>query len=864
MAFQDLPIRCKVIAVIMLTSITALLITAAAFMVYDAISYRAVMAHDLSIISSIIADNSSGVLAFPNEPEAEAILTRLRAEPHIVAAALFAENGKIFVHYPTNVSAAEFPLAPKKTGPPVFQTGYLSVFQPVMQGGDQVGTVYLKSDLKALGERLRLYAGIALLVLLGSALVAFVLSNAFQRRISAPVLALTNTAKAISEQRDYSVRAPKVSDDELGLLTNAFNEMLTRIQEQTVALREGEERLRLALEASHTGTWHWDLKTNKMTWDRPWDERALAPFGQKAGVFGADFDDFMKLIDPQDRLNLSQTIKQALQEKTPFTTEFRVIWPDGSVHYLTGRGKGLYDESGKAVRMTGVILDVTERKEAEEIRSFMAAIVDSTDDAVIGKDMQGRIVSWNTGAERMFGCTAAEMLGQPVERILSPERPDEEPRILQQVKQGQMCHYETLRLRKDRHPIEVSLTVSPVKNARGQIVGISSIARDITQRNRAQAVLEQQAAVLREQTQMLDLANVLERDLDDRIILWNTGMEKMYGWSKKEALGKPAHELLRTEFPQPPDTIRAALFNQGGWEGDLTYFSKSGHRLVVASQWVLHTDTHGRPTAILEFHNDITERKRAQEKMLRFNGDLEERVTARTAELTAANRELEAFTYSVAHDLRAPLRHIDAFTKILHEDFAPLLPEQAQRYLDNIRNGSRNMNRLVDDLLNLAHVGRQELQCQPIDLSLLVTQVLVDLQRETEGRAIEWRIHQLPTARCDAGLMRQVFANLLDNAVKYTRPCKLAIVEVGTIDNNGDQTVFVRDNGVGFNMKYSDKLFGVFQRLHRSEDFEGTGVGLATVERIVRRHGGTVWAEASVGEGATFYFTIGAKDKNHH
>src|SRR5438445_1205925 len=672
MAFQDLPIRRKVTAVIMLTSIIALLITAAAFMVYDAISYRGVLAHNLSIISSITADNSSAVLAFPNtESEAEAILGRLRADPHIVAAALYNEKGQLFVHYPANLPIAEFPDKPRKTGPPVFENGYLLVFQAVMQRTDQVGTAYLKSDLTALNERLRLYALIALLVFLGSALVAYALSNAFQRHISAPVLALTNIARVISERRDYSVRAAKVSRDELGLLTNAFNEMLTRIQEQTVELREGEERLRLALEASHTGTWNWDLKSSKMTWDRPWDEQTPAPFGTKAGIFGGTFENFMELIDLQDRAPLTETIKGALEEKTAFSAEFRVIWPDRSVHSLVARGKGFYDETGKPIRMTGVILDITERKEAEEIRSFLAAIVASTDDAVICKDMQGRIVSWNSGAERMFGSSATEILGQPIERILPPDRLEEESRTLQQVRQGQTCHYETVRLRKDRQPIEVSLTVSPVKNARGDIIGISSIARDITERNRAQAVLERQAAVLREQAQMLDLANVLARDLEGRIILWNTGMEKIYGWTKKEALGKVAHELLRTEFPQPQETIRAALLAQGSWEGELTHVSKAGQRLIVASQWVLHLDAQGRPAAILEIHNDITERKRAQEQILRFNAELEQRVTARTAELTAANKELEAFTYSVAHDLRAPLRHIDAFTKILHEDFAP-------------------------------------------------------------------------------------------------------------------------------------------------------------------------------------------------
>jgi PAS domain S-box-containing protein len=333
-------------------------------------------------------------------------------------------------------------------------------------------------------------------------------------------------------------------------------------------------------------------------------------------------------------------------------------------------------------------------------------------------------------------------------------------------------------------------------------------------------------------------------------------MEKMYGWTKKEALGKVAHQLLRTEFPQPHGVLRANLLERGQWEGELIHFRKDGQRITVASQWVLHTDAAGRPAAILEINNDITERKSAEEQILKLNTELEQRVQERTAELTSANRELEAFTYSVAHDLRAPLRHIDAFTKILHEDFAASLPQEAQRYLEKICNGSRNMSRLVDDLLNLARVGRQELRRQSTSLNTLIGEVLTDLKRETEGRNIEWHINPLPMVEADSGLLKQVFANLLANAAKYTRPRQVAIVEVGSIQKNGDLAVFVRDNGVGFNMKYADKLFGVFQRLHRPEEFEGTGVGLATVERIIRRHGGSVWAEAAVGQGATFYFTL--------
>jgi K+-sensing histidine kinase KdpD len=263
-----------------------------------------------------------------------------------------------------------------------------------------------------------------------------------------------------------------------------------------------------------------------------------------------------------------------------------------------------------------------------------------------------------------------------------------------------------------------------------------------------------------------------------------------------------------------------------------------------------------------QLEQEVLDRKRAEEEVRRLNTDLERRVQQRTAELVATNEELESFTYSVSHDLRAPLRHVDAYAQMLEEEFGPQLPPEAQNFAKKIRQGSQNMRQLVDDLLNLSHIGKTELNRRQTALNPLVEEVMNDLKPETASRHIQWEVGELPLAECDPGLMKQVFANLIANAVKYTRPRADAKIEVGQTQSDGETTVFVRDNGVGFNMKYVSKLFGVFQRLHRAEDFEGTGVGLATVARIVRKHGGRVWAEAELNKGATFYFTVDGPGAN--
>jgi PAS domain S-box-containing protein len=498
--------------------------------------------------------------------------------------------------------------------------------------------------------------------------------------------------------------------------------------------------------------------------------------------------------------------------------------------------------------------DITERKRAEETRARLAAIVESSDDAITGSTLEGIIFSWNKGAEQMFGYTSAEIMGRSMALLVPPDLLHQRPLTRERLKRGEhVRHDETVRVRKDGTLVDVSVVVSPIRDAAGNVLGASAIARDITERKRAEEALRSANALLEKIFANLDQAVFLVEATSRTIIACNPAVEQIFGYGVQEVLGR------NTEFLYPNrdlyEASRRELFDaldkhNVHHDAELQMRRKDGSLFFAERSASALTDDAGHRTQILSVWRDITHRKRANE-------ELERRVVERTAQLEAANRELETFSYSVSHDLRAPLRSIDGFSQALLEDYSETLDAQGQDHLQRIRGATQRMSELIDALLGLSRVTRAELQREPTDLSAMAEAIVVELRRQDSARAAAVEITPGLIARGDRRLLRVVLENLLGNAWKFTAKKAQARIEFGVRNEpDGTPVFFVRDNGAGFDAAYADKLFGAFQRLHRLSEFPGTGIGLATVQRIIHRHGGRVWAEGAVNQGATFYFTV--------
>lgn len=615
-------VRQKLLAGVLLTTVSALLLTTAALMAFDLRSYRDVLSNDMRTQAELIGRASAAALQFDDPKAVSANLGLLQVRPRVRAAAIYSAKGALFASYVRGGGHFDFPKLPDSSG--LTTSGdAMMIFERVVANGEILGSVFMLADY-GLYTRIARYAAIALGVTLAALALSLLLSLWLQRIVTRPIQEISELARNVVDRRDYSVRAKKISDDEVGYLVEAFNDMLAEIERRTAAMTQANQQLQ-----------------------REIAERERA----------------------DSALRESEARYRSLVEGTA-----QIIWV---------------------------------------------------------ADAQGMIAGPAPSWQAYTGQSNAEVQGEGWARALHPD---------------------------DAHPA---------------------------------------------------------------LQAWRAAIE--------------AQSVFEYEY-----RIRSR-------DGEYRWFSVRGVPVRrddgTVREWV-------------RICSDIDGRRRAEEEVRRLNEMLEVKVRERTAQLEETNRELEAFSYSVSHDLRAPVRAVDGFSQALIEDYGDHADEGMRRYMDRIRSAAQHMGQLIDDLLNLSRISRVELNMLEVDLSTIVRQVLKSLQQQEPKHKVEATIWDDVVAHGDPRLLRVVFENLLGNAWKFTSKAEHPKIEFGVLHEGQRSVYFVRDNGAGFDMAHSAKLFGAFQRLHAVSDFPGTGIGLATVQRVIHRHGGRIWAHAQPGKGATLYFTL--------
>jgi len=536
---------------------------------------------------------------------------------------------------------------------------------------------------------------------------------------------------------------------------------------------------------------------------------------------------------------------------------------DGSFYWVDTTIVPFLDEGGKPRQYVAIRADITARKLAEEARraseQVLQTVMDLVPHFIFAKDSQSRHLIANRACAAANGLTPEQMIGR-TDLDFVPDRAQAEafmqddqeviasgkPKFIAEERLTNAAG-ETRIFQTTKIPFAMPGAVGPA------LVGV---AVDVTAIKRAETALRESEERFRTMANSIPQLAWIARA--DGYRFWcNQRWYEYTGMPSGQAEGwawQSVHDPAT--LPDVMEKWNAALESGEPFEMEYPLRRADGvyHTFLTRAEPFKGAD--GRVEQWFGTNTDVEMLKQAEEKVRALNAELEQRVIERTAQLEAANKELEAFSYSVSHDLRAPLRAVDGFSQAVLEDFGPQLPEEGQRYLLTIREGAQRMGALIDDLLTFSRLSRLPVARQPVDPSRQVREILQELIAGQPGRTVDIRVGELPPCDGDPALMKQVWVNLLSNALKYSQRRARALVEVDSILQEGRTVYFVRDNGTGFDMRYAHKLFGVFQRLHRQEEFEGTGVGLAIVQRIVHRHGGRIWADAAPDRGATFYFTI--------
>jgi PAS domain S-box-containing protein len=662
-----------------------------------------------------------------------------------------------------------------------------------------------------------------------------------------------------------------VYKDDLGNVIGVFAAArdITGQKHAERAVRKSEQRYRSLI-----------IATAQIVWTTDANGQVLEDMPSWRAYTGQSYDDikgsgWAEALHPDDRAGTIEVWSQAVESHSLYETYYRMRRSDGEYRLMVARGAPVIEADGSIREWVGTCTDITEKNQAERMLKDLASrnklILDSAGEGILGMDSSGRHTFANPAAARILGWEVEELIGRESHPMWHHSRPDgspypeEECNIHASSRYG-VAHHESEEVfwRKDGASIPVEYTSTPVWE-KGKPVGVVVTFNDITERRRTEEALRESEEKFRLLVDSAQDYAIIMLDPDGRVASWNAGAQRMKGYTSPEIIGRSfscfyPEEDIRAGKPARELKIASET---GRFEDEGLRVRKDGSHFQANVVINAIRDKSGKLRGFSKITRDITERKQAEDEIKKLNEDLERRVVERTTELTAVNKELEAFTYSVSHDLRAPLRHIHGFVDLLIQTSSQNLDDKGKRYLTTISKAASQMGNLVDDLLSFSRMGRAELKKHSIDLESMVYGVIDEMRYDLRERDIEWKVGTIAPVYGDPSMLRLVMVNLISNAVKFTRQRGKAVIEIGSYTEAGEDVVYVKDNGVGFDMRYVDKLFGVFQRLHSMEEFEGTGIGLANIRRIISRHGGRTWAEGALGKGAAFYFSLPSKDRDN-
>jgi PAS domain S-box-containing protein len=711
------------------------------------------------------------------------------------------------------------------------------------------------------------------------------------------------------------ISTPILEAEKLTGAVVTFRDITERKQAEN-ALREKEERLSLATVINGVGIWDWNLRTQEMIWD----DSMYALYHIRREDFIGTEEAWRKSLHPDDLERGDKEVADAMAGIKPFDTEFRVVWPNGEIRHIKAVAKVFRDAQGAPLRMLGTNVDITERKKTEEelyeAQQVFRALIENSPDIIARYDRDCRRTYVNPAYLKATQLAQQELLATAPKQ-LSP-LPTASAEILQnllrKVLNSGVAEAVDVVWPKGDIDYWYNIYAFPEHDREGQVVSVMTVSRDITERKQAEEELKERE---RHSQSLLRLSRDMERaqTYADVMNAARDEVRKILGyqnlWAYLFTEDKKYAKAIVASGPETDFIMSEAGTATLSIEGDRMLeeiaaskeiiivadaqtdervnkeiVTRMGNRTIVNIPIILFdrhfgcvgTGTFGEEgvhvpsnseqkylmalashmAAALDRIHLLAERKLAEDEVKALNRNLEQRVAARTAELQAANKELEAFSYSVSHDLRSPLRAIDGFSHILLDDYSGKLDDEGKRLLNVVRNNTSKMGQLIDDILKFSRAGRLEMNFSEINMDELARDVYEELLPAAARQNLQVDIEPLSSSRGDRAMMRQVFVNLLSNAIKFTHGKAPAKIKVGAYTEKNETVYFVQDNGAGFDMRYVDRLFGVFQRLHTESEFEGTGIGLAIVKRIVARHGGRTWAEGKVNEGATIYFALPA------